>query len=70
MLELQDMLDEAVIYSQKERYILHPQQIVIIPVKSKLPFAFWSEFSPWSMNEDRVQVAVSSMHLGIERIGD
>ncbi|XP_072050035.1 uncharacterized protein [Amphiura filiformis] len=67
MTELQDMLDEAVLYSQKERYILHPQKSVIIPVKSKLPFSFWSDFAPWCMNDEVVEVAESSKHLGVER---
>ena len=67
MTELQHMLDEACIYSQKERYILHPQKSAVIPVKSKHPLSFWRDLAPWSLNDEKVQVVDSGKHLGVER---
>ena len=67
MIELQDMLDEACIYSQKERYILHPQKSAVILVRSKHPLSFWKDISPWSLNDEEVQVVDSGKHLGVER---
>ena len=67
MTELQHMLDEVCIYSQKERYILHPQKSAVIPVKSKHPLSFWRDLAPWSLNDEKVQVVDSGKHLGVER---
>lgn len=66
-LQLQEMLNEVVIFSNRERYALHPQKSMVLPICKKSQINYWHEFSPWTMNGTAVQVSNLVQHLGIER---
>lgn len=66
-IQLQEMLDETVIFSQRERYILHPQKSQILPVCKKSTLSYWKDLSYWKMNDEQIQVVDQLKHLGVER---
>jgi hypothetical protein len=66
-MQLQEMLDETVIFSQRERYILHPQKSLILPLCKKSPYTYWKDFAPWSLNGSHIEVVDQLKHLGVER---
>ena len=65
--QLQEMLSELVIFSERERYKLHPQKSMVLPLCSKSSNNYWKECAPWSMNDSSIQVSNQIKHLGIVR---
>ena len=63
--QLQEMLSELVIFSERERYKLHSQKSMVLPLCSKSSNNYWKECSPWSMNDSSIQVSNQIKHLGI-----
>ena len=65
-LQLQEMINEIAIYSARERYILHPQKSMVLPLDQKA-ISYWEQYSPWSINDVPIKVADQIKHLGVER---
>ena len=65
--QLQEMLSELVIFSERERYKLYPQKSMVLPLCSKSSNNYWKECSPWSMNDSSIEVSSQVKHLGIVR---